>query len=77
MALTRLNGTSVIFTGIETDITITQNQSTQYESSGVNFYLSDSESNTSEGKHNQSVENTGYLGEEIEVSVEEIDESKR
>ena len=78
MAVFWLNSTSIIFTGTETDKSITQNQrtqATQCESSGVDYSLSDSESNICED--NQSVGNTSYLGDETDVSDEEIEESGR
>ena len=74
-----LNSTSIILTGTETDKSITQNQrtqATQCESSGVDYYLSDAESNICE--NDQSVAwNASYLGDETEISDEEIEESER
>ena len=73
-----LNSTSIILRGTETDKSITQNQrtqATQCESSGVDYYLSDAESNICED--DQSVGNASYLGDETEISDEEIEESER
>ena len=73
-----LNSTSIILRGTETDKSITQNQrtqATQCESSGVDYHLSDAESNIC--KDNQSVGNVSYLVDETEISDEEIEESER
>ena len=76
LAVFWLSSTSIIL--ILLSYSITQNQrtqATQCESSGVDYYLSNAESNICED--DQSVGNASYLGDETEISDEEIEESER